>query len=254
MPLIVDEQHLGPSESQWAPVIRRIAPPHLDLSVVQRVVVLAPHPDDEVAGAGGLIRWALVHSVPIEIIAATDGEGSHPKSLASRTRGLAARRVRESEEALRRLGWEYPVLTRLHLPDGHLSRHVPQLEQALASLLGPGVCCAAPWRFDGHPDHDAAGAAALRAGDSSGASVWSYLVWGWHWANPEGQDIPWKRARRLDLSRRDRARKRWAIRAFESQIRPLGPDVGDDAVLPAKLLPRFWRDSEIYLDESAESP
>ena len=208
-----------------------------------------PHPDDEVVGAGGLVRWALVHSAPIHIIAVTDGEGSHPNSPGVGTRDLAERRVRESEEALRRIGWERPVLTRLHLPDGYVSNQVPQVEQVLASVLGPGDCCVAPWRMDGHPDHDALGAAALRVGSSSGASVWSYLVWGWHWANPEGEDIPWSRARRLDLARRDRARKRWATRAVASQIRPLGRAIGDEAVLPSKLLPRFWRASEIFLDE-----
>ena len=254
MPLIVDEQHLGPSESEWWPIISRIAPPPLDLSTVQRLVVLAPHPDDEVVGAGGLVRWALVNSVPIDIVIVTDGERSHPNSLTSSTRDLATRRLLESEEALRRLGWEQPVLTRLHLPDGNVARYESHLEEILAALLGPEVSCAAPWRRDGHPDHDAVGTAALRVGEASGANVWSYLVWGWHWADPHGRDIPWSLARRLDLTRRDRARKRWALRAFETQISPLGPGPGDEAVLPARLLPRFWRASEIYLEEGVATP
>ena len=254
MPLIVDEQHLGPNESQWTPVIRRMAPPPLDLSVVQRLVVLAPHPDDEVVGAGGLVRWALVNSVPMEIVIVTDGEGSHPRSLTTSTWDLATRRIRESEEALARLGWEQPVLTRLHLPDGNVARCESQLEEILGSLLGPNVWCAAPWRRDGHPDHDAVGWAALRVSEAIGTTLWSYLVWGWHWADPQGSDIPWSRARRLDLTRRDRARKRWALRAFETQISPLGPGSGDEAVLPARLLPRFWRASEIYLEEGVVSP
>lgn len=254
MNLVVDELHVGPHESQWTPVIERMAPPPLDLAAVRRLVVLAPHPDDEVAGAGGLIRWALLHSVPIEVIAVTDGEGSHPHSRAVSPSELADLRSRESLEALRRLGWERPSRTCLHLPDGGVSSHVDQLDEVLSPLLGPGVCCVAPWRFDGHPDHDALGAAALELGGRRGSLVWSYLVWGWHWTDPAGQDIPWARARRLELSRRDRARKRWAMGAFTSQISPIGPAPEDRAVLPPRLLPRFWRSSEIYLDEGRVSP
>jgi LmbE family N-acetylglucosaminyl deacetylase len=48
----------------------------------------------------------------------------------------------------------------------------------------------APWRHDGHPDHDAAGRAATIASAAAGAPLLQYLVWAWHWADPEGDDPP----------------------------------------------------------------
>jgi len=75
----------------------------------------------------------------------------------------------------------------------------------------------------------------------------------WHWADPDGFDIPWRQCRRLDLTRRERARKRWATAAFESQTRSLGPDVEDAAVLSAPLMRRFWRSYEAYVDETAST-
>lgn len=44
----------------------------------QRLVVVAPHPDDEVLGCGGLIAAARAAGVPVLIIALTDGEQAYP--------------------------------------------------------------------------------------------------------------------------------------------------------------------------------
>jgi LmbE family N-acetylglucosaminyl deacetylase len=114
----------------------------------------------------------------------------------------------------------------------------------------PDDLCVAPWHYDGHPDHNECGESALWASFAVGAASLAYLVWAWHWADPQGVDIPWDRCVRLDLGRRDRARKRWATAAFESQIRPLGPGEDDGAILPPALLRRFWRPYEIFVDSS----
>jgi hypothetical protein len=52
------------------------------------------------------------------------------------------------------------------------------------------------------------------------------------------------------MTRRERARKRWATRAFETQVRAIGPERADAAILPEALLRRFWRAFEIYVDET----
>jgi hypothetical protein len=83
-----------------------------------------------------------------------------------------------------------------------------------------------------------------------GARPLEYLVWAWHWADPWGSDIPWDHCCRLDLTRRERARKRWATEAFRSQTQPLGPRAADAPVLPAPLMRRFWRTYEVYVDEA----
>src|ERR1035438_8914769 len=98
-------------------------------------------------------------------------------------------------------------------------------------LLSPASCCqticawrrgATNMRQNGHPDHDACGESALAASRAVGARMLGFLVWAWHWADPEGSNIPWDVCRRLDLSRRARARKRWASAAFNrSEERPV---------------------------------
>jgi LmbE family N-acetylglucosaminyl deacetylase len=241
---------MGPGESAWASSPRLSDLPPLGELHARRLVVVTPHPDDEVLGAGGLIQKALEEGVLVEVVAVTDGEASHPRSSVAATLDLPAVRARETETALRRLGWDKPAVTRLGLPDGHVAERRGELDVALGDILLPDDLCVAPWRLDGHPDHDACGESALKAAVSVGAKSLSFLVWAWHWADPHGLDVPWHRCRQLDMSRRARARKRWSTLAFESQISALGPHEADAPILPAALLRRFWRPFEVFVDES----
>jgi LmbE family N-acetylglucosaminyl deacetylase len=248
--LIVDQEHMGPREGAWvsSPRLNDLQP--LGELHARRLVVVTPHPDDEVLGAGGLIQKALEEGVLVEVIAVTDGESSHPHSGVAATLDLPAMRAHESETALRRLGWDRPAITRLGLPDGRVAENRDRLDLALSDILLPDDLCVAPWRLDGHPDHDACGESALSAATSVGAKSLSFLVWTWHWADPRGSDVPWQSCRRLDMSRRVQARKRWSTLAFESQISALGPDEADAAILPTPVLRRFWRPFEVFVDES----
>jgi LmbE family N-acetylglucosaminyl deacetylase len=248
--LVVDPGHLGTSEAEWAASGRLAQLPALTLTAPRRLVVVAPHPDDEIFGTAGLMQTMLVHRIPIEIIAATDGEGSHPLAAAN---GLDLRTTRFEEcvSALQRLGWHDPMITRLGLPDGQVGQHGDALRAALVATLSPGDLCLAPWWYDGHPDHDACGEAARQTARSVGARMLGYLVWGWHWAQPDGTDLPWEDCRRLDFTRRLAARKRWATGAFVSQTRSLGPDHHGAPLLPSPLLRRFWRRYEVFVEDPA---
>jgi LmbE family N-acetylglucosaminyl deacetylase len=248
MAFIVDATHLGTSESSWKASKRLAAVPRLRMPSPQRMVVVTPHPDDEIFGSGGLIQAMLALRIPVSIIAVTDGEGSHPRTVSEHNFDLRTLRAKESELALTRLGWRIPQIRRLAIPDGRVEEHVDRLGDILVELLLPGDLCVAPWRSDGHPDHNACGEAAAFATGVTGADLLEFLVWAWHWAGPNGDDLPWADCRRLDLSRTVAARKRWATSAFRSQIRPLGVDRTDVPLLPAPVLRRFWRQFEVFIE------
>jgi LmbE family N-acetylglucosaminyl deacetylase len=246
MALVVDAEHLGTSEAEWVASGRMERLPALAPTSPRRLVVVAPHPDDEVFGAAGLMQLMQARRIPVEIIAVTDGEASHPVAVAE---GLDLRgvRIRESASALQRLGWDQPTITRLGLPDGDVGGQFERLRGVLDAAHAPGDLFLAPWWRDGHPDHDACGTAARVAARSAGAQMLGYLVWAWHWAQPDGADLPWEDCRRLDFSRRLAARKRWATGAFVSQTQSLGPDHAGAPLLPSPLLRRFCRRYEVFV-------
>lgn len=246
MELTVDQHRLGPSEEAWksAPQLRELAP--LDLPQPRRVVIVAPHPDDEILGVGGFLQYMGAQKTPVEVVAVTDGEASHPLAVAQGL-DLRALRAEESVRAFQRLRTPTPRVTRLGLPDGRVASQADQLAQWLRSFLRTGDLCIAPWRHDGHPDHDACGVAALVATSAVRADLLGYLVWAWHWADPHGRDLPWDQCRRFDFDRRAAARKRLATRAFVSQTQPLGPDHHDGPLLPAQVVRRFWRAYEVFV-------
>jgi LmbE family N-acetylglucosaminyl deacetylase len=212
-----------------------------------RILIVAPHPDDEVLGLGGLLR---LHS-HCHVVAVTDGERSHPGSKVLAPAQLAEAREGERCEALALLGRAHLPVTRLRHPDGAVDEDL--LARQLEEILRPGDVCAATWRGDGHPDHAAVGAAAAVAARSRCARLWEYPVWTWHWARPGDARVPWDRARALRLDADTVAAKARAIRAFRTQVQPLGPHPADGAILAPQVLEYFARDREIVFVDAGEA-
>lgn len=249
--LRVSETELGTAEADWLGCDELLGAPRLDLVGPERLVVVAPHPDDEILGAGGLMRAAQRRGIAVEIVAVTDGEASHPGSAWTGAH-LAARRRAESSAALARLGVTDPTVHRLSVPDGGVADYERELAAALRWLLDPSTWCVATWRRDGHPDHDATGRAAADASWSAGARLLEYPIWAWHWATPT-DGLPLDRAACLALDSVTQRAKRRAIAEFVSQIRPLGDEPADRVVLPPAVRARFERPFETFLTDG-EAP
>jgi hypothetical protein len=119
------------SEAAWLPAFVGLVDWELPLVPT---LVLAPHPDDETLGAGGLIARLRRAGVPVTIVAITDGEHAYAD-----TPNLADIRIPEQIEALHRLGVPERMIHRLHLPDrdvsGYEDRLADQTAQAKPSNL-----------------------------------------------------------------------------------------------------------------------
>ena len=210
-----------------------------------RVLVLAPHPDDELLGCGGLVRLLAGMGRKVQVLAVTDGGASHPGSSLWPAALLMQQRARESADALCRLGAPGVPLLRLGLDDGQVSAQSDRLLQALDELVRPDDVLVATCRFDGHPDHEAVGAAAAQAATRHGATLLEMPVWMWHWAVAGDARVPWHRACRLLLDDATQCAKRDAAQAYRSQLEP-DPSTGRDAIVPPTALARVLRDEEIY--------
>jgi len=229
---------------EWGQVIPVPAPATTGAS---RLVVVAAHPDDETLAAGGLMAVAAQAGLDVVVVLLTDGERSHPDSRTMGEQELARHRVEESRQAL---GLLAPAgrLERVGLPDGSLADHVDTVVTALVDVIGEDggrTLLAAPWREDGHADHDAAGLAASVAARRTDATLWEYPVWLWHWCEPER--APWATFRALPLPDDIREAKRAAVALHRTQVAPLTEATGDEAVLHDGMLEHFRRPFEVFL-------
>jgi LmbE family N-acetylglucosaminyl deacetylase len=225
---------MGTDERLWRSWPEFSRWPLAPLADLAGAVVVAPHPDDEVLGVGGLLR----HLPTATVVAVTDGEASHPDAVSLSAAQLRSLRPAESVEALCRLGFRGPV-HRLRQPDNGIDEAA--LTARLIRLLGPGVPCLATWRGDGHPDHEAVGRAAAAACAATGAHFYEYPVWLWHWARPGEPGVPWHTACLVPLDAGALAAKGEAIEAFATQVHP----VDGVTILPEPVLARFRRPFEV---------
>lgn len=108
----------------------------------ERLLVLAPHPDDEVIGCGGLVAQHLRETRIVRIVVATDGAEANAG---------AADREEETRRGVSRLG-EGAVIEFLRFPDRRLDDAVaPRIREILLDFRPDLIAVPSPIEI--HPDH-----------------------------------------------------------------------------------------------------
>ncbi len=236
------------ADPRWAAL-----PPADPFAGHDRVVVLAAHPDDETLGAGGLLTTAHARGLDVAVVVATLGEASHPLSPTHTPAGLGRLRARESHDAVTLLA---PGCTPrlLGLPDGAVAEHEEAVTTAVVEVVRDGrrTLVVAPWRRDGHPDHEAVGRAGAAAAVRCGAGLLEYAVWFWHWGSPD--DAPWDQLVALHLDPAAVERKAAAVRAHRTQVEPLSDRPGDEVLLGPDLLAHAAGDTEVLVRRPPADP
>ncbi len=238
----------GTPDSQWLPWLAEQNISQITLADLaadaQRLVVLAPHPDDEILACGGLLAgWTLQGHAP-KVIAVTDGEASHGTADIKACARMAACRAEESQAGLRTLGIASPCITRLGIADGKVRDHLDGLAQQLQAMLRPTDVVVTTWQLDGHPDHEATGLAAAQACAATGARLLQAPVWMWHWSQPGDTRVPWSALCALSLGDVALQMKRKALQRHQSQLIQRGDD--QDAVLVPSIVERASRRHEFF--------
>ena len=162
-------------ETTWSPLLGTLSawePP------AEPMLVVAPHPDDETLGAGGLIAYQRARGVDVTVAAVTDGERAYADN-----RSLAETRIREQTLALNHLGVDDSRIVRLRQPDSDVTSYQHLLSSLLMDHASPATHIVAPWPGDFHPDHKACGEAATQVARRLGARLTFYFFWTWHMGN-----------------------------------------------------------------------
>jgi LmbE family N-acetylglucosaminyl deacetylase len=179
-----DRLGASPTESGGAPVgDPAAAPPPLrlgdrDVGPADRILLLVPHPDDEVLAAGLLVRRARRIGATVTVVVATDGEANvWVQRLAQRRlrvgpedrRRFGESRADAARRALGRLGVGETEVRFLRLPDTGLSALLVDAGRTLVTtcarvmLAARATVLIVPAAADLHPDHAAIGVAVREA-------------------------------------------------------------------------------------------
>ncbi len=162
----------------WSKVVEDLdlcpLPRRLDLPQNLSVLVIAPHPDDEVLACGGTLALLVQRHCRIHVAVVTDGARGDPLNYSEED--VATRRATESKTALRHLGIEN--IRFLGYPDGdfHDSDAVQARLRELIDELQPDWLLI-PSPLDYHRDHVGIALAMLRA---------------WHAAGCRGRTFMWE--------------------------------------------------------------
>lgn len=218
------------------------------------ILVVAPHPDDETLGCGGLIASASRRNLCVHTVFITDGSASHPNSATWNRQRLTEQRELEAAEALRKLGAGEQPRTFLRLKDSDMPpRDSPKHAQVVAALavvlrdLSPRLVLL-PWRRDPHRDHRDSWQFATDAIVAAGKAprILEYAIW-----LPEfGQPADWPRPGEmvevsLDISADCRS-KQQAVQAYRSQIGKLITDDPSGFALDPATIDRLTSRYEVY--------
>lgn len=236
----------------------------LTLRSCRRIVVVAPHPRDEIRAAGGLLRRLASRHAEVDVLSLTerptrsctptaqiedtarDGRVSLDALLAGEFPDLPDDPTAEdddptaedddvdpdeaaAEAAYRALGLSVVRRHRLGLPDGGVAAAESDVVAAVSEIVGfsddpGGLCVLAPWSGDGDDDHEAAGRAAEVVTAAYRVRLVRWLDRAWTWAGPDSAEVPWRRARQVLLTDTLMARKHAASAAFTAALRGPGRD------------------------------
>ncbi len=222
----------------------------------QRVLIVAPHPDDETLGCGGSIALLAHKGYDVNVLIISDGTGSHPNSQTHPAPVLESIRSQETIAALGILGVEPTSIAFLQLKDGAIPTvTAPEFHAA------KGLCCNylqttvpdtifVPWRLDPHPDHRATWQliqAAILSLEMM-PQVIEYPIWDWDIQQQTTADLHQIAGWRLDIQS-VLAQKTQAIESYRSQLGQLIDDDPHGFCLSAEMLVNFTRPWEVYFEE-----
>lgn len=197
----------------------------------RRCLVVAPHPDDESLGCGGLMARLAEAGAEIAVLFTTDGGASHNSPDWPRDR-LAGVRASEADAALAALKAGGSERLRLGLADADMPvrgsrEHAAALDHCRnwIARAKPDLVLL-PWRRDPHRDHRDSHALVTEALDEAGSPArrLEYTIWLDELGAPEDHPRPGE-MRRRDLFIGDVLHaKRAAVEAHLTQTTDLIDD------------------------------
>jgi LmbE family N-acetylglucosaminyl deacetylase len=223
----------GTPEQEWRDFLHKMPKWY---PIEEKLLVIAPHPDDEILGAGGLIHAWAESGRGVSVLSVTDGEAADPS-----IKGLDWVRRTELRDALGTLATSHIGVQHAGLPDGKVSAHETRLRAVISEAVTPDTLLIAPYEFDRHPDHEVVGRVCREIAHEARIALASYPVWTWHHTAPAAVSrLRWVRFPLSAAARRAKAR---ALQRFVSQLNP----PAGQPIIPLHVLDYFLRPFEAFV-------
>ncbi len=205
-------------------------------------LILAPHPDDEIFGCGGLIARLTSQGKPPHVAILTGGGRSHHGCCATSEETIVTQRRTLTIKSLTALGIPACNIHFLNFQDGNIGdkpgSEMNRLKNLLSDLQPDTILV--PHHGEGWPDHLATRQIGIDLAPK-GAQVWEYCVWMWYYSQ---HGLDWKNARTLNMSATEHASKLNAIATYSNSCAPCGkPWIG---VLPKLFIRANSKKHELF--------
>lgn len=190
------------------------------LQLKDKVLIVAPHPDDEVLGCSGLIQRMIENGKQVHIVILSGGGKSHQNCCHIDESTLIDSRRNLSRKAAEILGLPLNQLHFLDYPDGRISYNDPETQrlQTLIEKISPDAIFV-PHKGEGWSDHIEAGKIVreIIRTKSTPIQLYEYCVWFWYYNT---WNIDWKNAFVLKMNQREHRIK---LKAIDAYVKPLAP-------------------------------
>ena len=200
----------------------------------ERVVIVSPHPDDEILGCGGLISRLNSKNKELFIIFLTKGENS---TTEIDKEDLISERMRLTFQAAGIVGQPYSNIHYLNFEDGRVGEQDEENERlsSLINTIRPDTVYVTH-RLEGWNDHYMAFELTREIVKESEIRLFEYCVWLWYKTQLKDLlKIGIKNVHSIKLSAKENSDKRAAIAVYLDTK-------NDKGVSYSGALPRFLRE------------
>lgn len=160
--------------------LSRIFAHKLNIENWKNVLIIAPHPDDEVFGCAGLIEQLTSKRKSVNILFLSRGEAA--VNDINKQAKIIEKRRELAEEANSIIGLDNGSISWLDFPDGKFVNISKKEQQHLETLIlnyNPDVVFY-PHHWDGSPDHIASSMMIYNILKQNNIEGYEYCVWLWH--------------------------------------------------------------------------
>ena len=215
----------------------------VELSIFDKVLIVAPHPDDEVLGCSGLIQRLLNEGKQVDVVILSGGGKSHAGCCEIDESTLIESRRNLSRKAAKILGLPLENLHFLDYPDGSIVFDCSETDRLkkLIETLQPKVIFV-PHKGEGWSDHLEAGRIVQKlVGEMADVLLYEYCVWFWYY---NVWNIDRKNAFVITMTEEELSRKNEAIDAYIQPKAPCG-NPWSGVLPPVFVWANRWR-KELY--------